>query len=122
MANTVNAVSFSHSPGGEDYATRFVITFSGSYVNGSGEPVNFNEAGNPNGIESVSAGDSVAREGVPDVLSSTLGGYKPEFSLGSTTPGVYSLRLYNGDTELASGAYPATIAAGQVVAEIRRRG
>lgn len=122
MANVVNGVSYSHSPGGQDFATRYTITFSDNYATG-GETINFNTAGNPNGLEDLSPGDGIPPEGIPDIISASIGGYGVGFVLGSTTPGQFNLEFYSAPgTQLAAGAYPASISGGQVNVEIRRKG
>jgi hypothetical protein len=123
MANTTNYVSYQHAASGDkDFTFIFTITFSGSYVNGTGETINFLTAANPNGLElsgflPVNSVDA----GIPDTPGSSVAGYG--FGFAAYSAGSAVLKFYSAPgTELASGAYPAGISGGTITAAIRHKG
>ena len=123
MANSVSYVSYTHSPSSpQDLESRFSITFSGSYVSGSGngETINLNAASNPNGLEMNGALPATTLpEGFPDVLLANFESFA--VLLTAYSAGEFTVRFFLADTELASGAYPAQITAGQLNVAVRAR-
>ncbi|MDE2102634.1 MAG: hypothetical protein KGL39_35640 [Patescibacteria group bacterium] len=122
MANSVNYTSYSHSPGGSDFAFRFVANFTGSYVNGTGETINLFAAGNPNGLElNGFLPPTTLVEVIVDILAASLGGYGVGVS--AYNAGSFVVTFYSAaGTELASGAYPAGITGGQITFQVRHKG
>lgn len=121
MANTVSYVSYSHSANGnQDYVSRFVAKFTGSYTNGTPETVIFTGASNANGLEGPFLPNSSLAEGIPDFVAN-LGGYTVNVS--NYSDGWVGVTFYSAaGTELESGNYPAGITDGQITFEIHSKG
>lgn len=123
MANVTNYVSYRRVGGGaEDFVYTFVTTFTGSYVNGTGETINFLTAPNVNGLEASPGPPAVGTlpQGVPD-FSDNVGGYGAV--VGAYASGICNLKFQSAaGTELSSGAYPATITAGSIIWKVPARG
>ena len=116
MANTLNFVGYSRASGRNPFLRIFVATFTGNAGAVNTETLNFNTAGNPNGLEDAQVPSFATSFAPPFILDSTLGGYKPELEVGGNgTSGQTGITFYNGTTALTSGAYPAAITGGQVI-------
>ena len=116
MANTLNFVGYSRASGRNPFLRIFVATFTGNAGAVNTETLNFNTAGNPNGLEDAQVPSFASSVAPPFILDSTLGGYKPELEVGGNgTSGQTGITFYNGTTALTSGAYPAAITGGQVI-------
>lgn len=121
MANSLAYVGYSHSPSGsQSHVGKYALSFTGSYVNGTGETVNFLTASNTNGLELNGFVDmGTMPEGQPEVVSSNIGGYELQFS--GYAAGVVNCKVFNGITELSSGAYPAALTGGSVTLAVPSR-
>lgn len=126
MANTTNYVSYMHAAGNSvDFEFFFTTVFTGSYVTGSGngETINAQSATDTNGLELSgflpSGGGDV---GFPNIMLENFQGYQILYT--ALSNGSFTVRFFVMTTgaELASGAYPAAITAGQLNFSIRHRG
>jgi hypothetical protein len=123
MAVSVSLTDY--SPGIRNSTQFFELTFSGNYGGGTaGDTVDFNTAANPNGLEAEPGLAANPPEGVPGVYSESLGGGYIQFVPDPTTPGVYTILVYEaGGTEAPAGAYPAnfTAAGAQVIVTVKKK-
>lgn len=106
MANTVNFLGYSRGSGRTPFLRVYSVAFSGSYTVNNGEVLNFNTAGNPNGLEDPAVPQAATPFVPPLVLGSTTGGWKPELQIGGNgTPGEVGIKFYNGTTQLTAETY-----------------
>jgi hypothetical protein len=106
MANTVNFRGYLRASGRQPFLRVFSVSFNGTYAQGNAEVINFNTAGNPNGLEDAQV-PGLASPSIPFfILGSTLNGYTPELEIGGNgTPGETGIRFFtSGGTELAAAA------------------
>lgn len=94
------------------------LTLSGSYVQTTGEPCDITAANipNPNGL-AVTGPNELPRI-PPKIGASQLGGYKAEFTPGSTAANGFLTFWTSGGTELAAAPYPASISGGTLTLEV----
>lgn len=113
-----NALSVIRQKRGVNFKTLVVAcVLSGNYTQVTGESVNLSAASIPNPNAVVATGPNGTPTIPPRVTTQTLGGYKAELTA-TATPLVYTLRFWNGNAELAAGAYPAVISGGTLVFEL----
>jgi hypothetical protein len=114
-----------YTPGIRNSTSFFQLLFSGSYGGTTvGDTVDLNTATNPNGLELEPGEAVVPPEGVPFVVSESIGGAYVQFVPNPATPGVYTLLAYApGGGEVAAGAYPPefTAAGAQVIIAQKKR-
>ena len=114
---TLTALKLIEAPGPDNRLYVKVATADNVYVAGG---VLLNLApGNildPNAVGVV--GPSQVPVLVPGVFSENLGGYNAAVVAPTAGLNTYKLQFFNGDAELAGGAYPAAISAGYLTLEI----
>lgn len=110
------AVKILYQKSGKNFkSTVFQITPSGNYPGDPGESVTLTSAAS-NASATTVTGPQGAPPVPPRMGASQLGGYKAE--LKDTGNGTFDLSFWNGDTELAAGAYPAVISGGVLTVEV----
>lgn len=121
MANVVSYTSYLHAPGGAaDFTGIYTVTFSGSYVNGTGESCNFLTATNTNGLECNGQLPNGGTSTSTPFYTTNINGYGVGVS--TLTAGILVIKFYSAaGTELSSAAYPASISGGTVSFQMRAR-
>lgn len=107
MANLLNFVGYSKAVGRNGFMRVYVATFSGNAGALNSETLNFNTAGNPNGLEDPGSPSFTTSFIPPVILDSTVGGNKPELQIGGNgTAGQCGISFYSaGNTAITSGSY-----------------
>lgn len=120
MANAVAYQRYEHgASSAANFKGVYKITFSGSYVQTTGETINLLTASNANGYELNGAVPSGTGAEV-DVEASNVGGY--EASISGYSAGTFTLQFFaSGGTELGAGAYPAAISGGSITIAVPHR-
>lgn len=120
MANALSYTGYLHAPSGSaDFTGQYLATFSGSYVNGTGESLNFLTATNTNGLEGNGYVPADPTTSIP-FFAANLSGYG--VSVSSFSAGAVVVKFYSAaGTELGSGAYPASISGGSIAFQVRSR-
>ncbi len=111
-------VTIAYQKNGVNFKTTvFNIALSGNYPGDPGEVVTLTSAASNPQARTVTGPSGKAKLG-PRIGASQLGGYKAELKP-TATDGQYDLSFWtSGGTELAGGAYPATISGGLLTVEI----
>jgi hypothetical protein len=115
MANTLTYQAYLRGKGRSPNFRLWLAVFSGSYAQNYAEVLNFNTAGNPNGLEDFQVPDFTGPFARPMTLGSTTGGNVPELQIGGNgTAGECGINFYSGGSQLAAGTYsgagfPATV-------------
>lgn len=121
MANALAYTGYLHAPSGSaDFTGQYTATFTGSYVSGTGESLNFLTASNTNGLEGNGVLPNGGTSTTPPFFCTNLAGY--DIFITALTTGALTLKFYSAaGTELSSGAYPASITGGAVMFQVRSR-
>lgn len=121
MANALAYTGYLHAPSGSaDFTGQYTATFSGSYVNGTGESLNFLTASNTNGIEGNGDLPNGGTSTSAPFFCTNLSGY--DITVTALTAGLLTVKFFSAaGTELGSGAYPAGISGGTIMFQVRSR-
>jgi hypothetical protein len=125
MANVLTYQAYLRGTGRNPNLRVWLATFSGNAGALNTETLNFNTAGNPNGLEDFQVPSFTGSFAAPMILGSTTGGNIAELQIGGNgTAGECGISFYSaGNTPITSGSYSsAGFPAGAIVNSVQQYG